>query len=68
MATRQTRLPITASFRAITAVNLTLQDIATGARSVVAFDKDATLGPLVKAYNTAGTLVDASVDAIVQGY
>jgi hypothetical protein len=63
-----TRLPITATFRAITSVNLTLQDIATGARTVIAFDKDADLGPLVKAYDDTNTLVNASVDAIIQGY
>ena len=63
-----TRLLLTKTFRAITAVNLTLQDIGTGARSVIAFDKDAVNGPLVKAYDGAGTLVNASADAIVQGH
>ena len=63
-----TRLPITQSFRAITAVQLTLQDTGTGARSVIAFDKDEVNGPLVKAYDGSGSLVNASVDATVQGY
>ena len=62
-----TRLPITKTFREIRAVNLTLQDVATGARNAIVFDKDAALGPLVKAYDSSNTLVDASVDAIVQG-
>lgn len=63
-----TRLPITKTFRAITAVNLTLQDIGTGARNVIVFDKDADLGPLTKAYDDTNTLVNASVDAIIQGH
>jgi predicted phage tail protein len=63
-----TRLPITKTFRAIKSVKLTLQDIATGAIGVKAFDKDEVNGPLVKAYDATGALVDASVDATVQGY
>jgi hypothetical protein len=62
-----TRLPLTRTFRVITAVNLTVQAGANAAVTARIEDKLLT-GPLVTARNAAGTAVDASLDAIVQGY
>jgi len=62
-----TRLPLTKTFRAITAVNLTVQAGPNAAVSARIEDK-ALIGPLVTARDAAGTAVDASIDAIVQGY
>lgn len=62
-----TRLPLTKTFRAITAVNLTVQAGPNAAVTARIEDK-ALIGPLVTARNAAGTAVDASIDAIVQGY
>jgi hypothetical protein len=62
-----TRLPLTRTFRAITAVNLTVQAGANGAVTARIEDK-ALNGPLVTARTAAGTAVDATIDAIVQGY
>ena len=62
-----TRLPLTKTFRAITAVNLTVQAGPNAAVTARIEDK-SLIGPLVTARNAAGTAVDASIDAIVQGY
>lgn len=63
-----TRLPITRTYRSIVVVNLTLQDTATGASTIKIIDKNATTGPLVQAFNDAGTAVDATIDALIQGF
>jgi hypothetical protein len=62
-----TRLPITRTYRVITAVNLTVQAGPNAAVSARIEDK-SLIGPLVTARDAAGTAVDASIDAIVQGY
>lgn len=62
-----TRLPILNSYRAITAVNLTLQADGGTAQSVRVEDKDSELGPLVMCLD-AGTPTSGMVDAIIQGY
>lgn len=63
-----TRLAITEAYESIRVVSLTLQADGGSAITVKVEDKDAALGPLVKAYNSAGTAVDGTVDALVQGY
>jgi hypothetical protein len=62
-----TRLPITRSYAAIGAVQLTLQG-GTAARTALLIDKDAALGPLVQALDAGGAGVAATVDATVFGY
>lgn len=63
-----TRLPITESYRAIKAVTITLQDAATSAVTAKLVDRDPVNGPLVKTYDSAGTAVAGSIDAIIGGY
>lgn len=62
------RLPIAESYRAIKNVQLTLQDDGGDAESVKILDKDAGLGPLVRAFDGAGAGASALIDASVQGY
>ena len=62
------RLPIARSYRAIANVSLTLQDDGGGARSIKTIDKDATLGPLIRAFDAAGAPTTAKIDATIQGY
>ncbi|WP_293862507.1 phage tail protein [uncultured Alsobacter sp.] len=62
-----TLLPLTKTYRAIEAVQLTLQAGAGGAVTARIESKSPS-GVLVKALNAAGTPVDATLDAIVQGY
>ena len=47
---------------------MTLQQDGNGATSIQILDKDETLGPLVRAFDDTGTAVDATVDALIQGY
>ena len=63
-----TRLPLARDFTVIKSVQLTLQDDGGTARTARVLDKDAAFGPLVKCYDSAGTAVAGSVDAIIQGY
>jgi hypothetical protein len=63
-----TRLAIGAGWYAVTAVNLTLQDSGGSGATVRIMDKNATSGPLVNVFNSAGTAVSGVLDAIVQGY
>ena len=67
LASGGTRLPITRTYRAIKVVNITLQAVGT-ATTVKILDKDASLGPLIRAYDSGGTGVTATVDVIIQGY
>jgi hypothetical protein len=62
-----TRLSITKTYRAISNVQLTLQD--DGGTAVTAFcaDKDETLGPLIYCKDASGSLVTGTVDARIQG-
>ena len=63
-----TRLPITETYRNISAVTLTLQDDASTGTSVKLVDKNATLGPLVKVYNSSLVAVTGNIDATIGGY
>lgn len=63
-----TRLPIVRNYRQIVVVNMTLQQDGNGATSIQILDKDETLGPLVRAFDDTGTAVDATIDALIQGY
>jgi hypothetical protein len=60
------RLPLTRAYRRIDHVDVTLQFDGNGAESALVIDKDATLGPLVQAFN-AGIGVAALIDAEVKG-
>lgn len=60
------RLPVRKTYRAISAVQITLQG-GTAARRVEIADKN-TVGPLIQAFDQAGTPAAASVDAVVYGY
>lgn len=68
IAAASTRLPITKTFRAITAVQLTVQDDSGTGITARILDKDETLGPDVEVLDASGTAVDGLVDAIIQGY
>lgn len=68
LAAGGTRLPITKGYREIVVVNLTLQDDGGTATRIKIIDKDATLGPLVQAFDDTGTGVSATIDALIQGY
>jgi hypothetical protein len=61
-----TRLSLARTYRSIKLVNMTLQPGHTAVRLEIA-DKDADLGPLIKAYNAAGSLTTALIDAHVWG-
>lgn len=63
-----TRLPITKTYRGISVVSLTLQTDGSGAVALKIDDKNHTSGPLVYAYNAAGTAVATTIDAIIRGY
>lgn len=62
-----TLLPLTKTFRVITAVSLTVQSGPDGAVSA-RIDTKSPSGVLVTALNSSGTPVPAVLDAIVQGY
>ena len=68
IAAAGTRLSITKTFREIARVLLTVQTDGNGGISATIEDKDATLGPLIKVRDAAGTAVDGLVDATCQGY
>ena len=63
-----TRLPITKTYRGIVNVSLTLQTDGSGAVSLKLDDRDPDDGPLVYAYNSAGTAVSTTIDAFIRGY
>lgn len=68
IASGGTRLPIVRTYREIVVVNLTLQDDAGTASAIKIIDKDASLGPLVQAFDDSGTAVSATIDALIQGF
>jgi hypothetical protein len=68
IAAASTRLPITKTYRAIKAVQMTVQTDGNGGISARIIDKSAALGPDVEVLNAAGTAVIGLVDAIIQGY
>jgi len=63
-----TRLPITKTYRAIKAVNVTVQTDGNGGVTARIIDKSNTLGPDIEVLNASGTAVTGLVDAVVQGY
>jgi hypothetical protein len=68
VAATSTRLPITKTYRAIKAVNVTVQTDGNGGVTARIIDKDATLGPDIEVLNASGTAVIGLVDAVIQGY
>jgi hypothetical protein len=72
-ATTGTRLTLSQSYRAISNVNLALQNDGGTAQTVKIEDKGTggpplTGGPLIKCYDAAGAVVAGTIDATVQGY
>lgn len=61
-----TRLPTAQTYREILNVALTLQDDGGSAASIRLVDKEPT-GPLVKAFDSAGAGVTATIDARIRG-
>jgi hypothetical protein len=62
-----TRLPIAQAYRGIGAVTVTLQG-GTAALSAKIIDKNPSLGPLLQCFDSTGTGVAATVDAVITGY
>ncbi|MCC6719957.1 MAG: hypothetical protein IT555_18925 [Acetobacteraceae bacterium] len=62
-----TRLLIAHAYRGVGAVTVTLQGGST-ALSAKIIDKNPTLGPLLQCFDSAGTGVAATVDAVITGY
>lgn len=62
------RLSLTEDFTVISTVTITLQDDGGSAHTAMGQDKNVALGPLVQAFNTAGSGVTGTVDVIVRGY
>lgn len=60
------RLPIANPYTQITQVNLTLQNVGPGF-SYELIDKDTTVGPRIKIYNSSNALADATIDALIKG-
>ncbi len=63
-----TRLTLTAGFSVIKNVQLTVQNDGGTAITARTEDKNATLGPLIKCLDAAGSATTGLVDARVQGY
>jgi hypothetical protein len=63
-----TRLPITETYNNINNVSITLQDDGGTAETVRVFDKDETLGPLVKVFDSSSVAVTGTIDATIQGF
>lgn len=63
-----TRLSITKTYREIKNVQITLQDDGNDGIGIRILDKNATLGPLVQAFDKDNVAVASLVDAIVKGY
>lgn len=63
-----TRLPITKTYRAIKAVNVTVQTDGNGGVTARIIDKSNTLGPDIEVLNASGTAVIGLIDATIQGY
>jgi len=63
------RLPITRTFRQITAIgDIAVQDDGGDAIAVRVIDKNPALGPLVETLDAAGASVSGTIDAAVQGF
>lgn len=63
-----TRLPIAATYTAIKNVQVTLQADGGAGRTVEIIDKDESLGPLVKVFDSSHSATTGVVDARIQGY
>lgn len=63
-----TRLALTQSYREIVMVRTELEDDGGSAAYVKVIDKNPTLGPLIKAYNSSNVATTAVIDAVVHGY
>ena len=68
IASGGTRLALTNTYRAIKNVSLTLQDDGGAARTVKTMDKNASLGPLIQCFNSAGSGTTGKIDAVLQGF
>lgn len=66
IGTGDVRVPITQVYTVIKKVDITLQSVGAG-WSVELIDKDKTVGPRIKIYNSSNTLADATFDATVTG-
>ncbi len=60
------RLPITKTYATIRSVFVTLQSTGAG-WSWELIDKNTSIGPQIKIYNSSNTLADATIDAIIRG-
>lgn len=63
-----TRVSLSNDYRAIKHVSITMQTDGGTAATIKVEDKDANLGPLIRAYNSAGATVSATVDVFIRGY
>jgi hypothetical protein len=63
-----TRLPLTKTYRVIENIQITVQADGNGGVTARIEDKNATLGPLIRVFNSAGTVVAGLVDIDIQGY
>lgn len=63
-----TRLALTQSYREIVMVRTELEEDGGSAAYVKVLDKNPTLGPLIKAYNSSNVATTAVIDAVVHGY
>lgn len=66
IGTGDIRIPITKNFTVIRLANIILQNVGAG-WSWEIVDKDTTVGPRVRIYNSSNTLADAIIDAYVRG-
>lgn len=66
IGTGDVRVPIIEAFSSIKKVDITLQSVGAG-WSWELIDKDTTVGPRIKIYNSSNTLADAVFDATVIG-
>jgi len=67
IAATDTRVPPLADFRFISAVTASLQG-GTTARRIEVVNRDPDLGPLIRAFDAAGTRVATTLDLVLHGY
>jgi hypothetical protein len=66
IGTGDIRLPIAETYTTIRSVMLALQNVGAG-WSWELIDKDTSVGPRVKIYNSSNAAADATIDALVRG-
>jgi hypothetical protein len=66
IGTGDVRLPITEGFSNISQVQLALQSVGAG-WSWELVDKDTSVGPRIRIYNSSGSAADATIDAFIRG-